>query len=563
MRRVKRLGGGGSRIWVLCAALVCIVFLLVSTKRLLVQLAQAKPNKTTPDNIPATTARPTTREPTVAITTRPPTTTSPTTNASLLLESIFLKHGYMPPSAKEVDYMDRVYDMEAANLVVFANAFASSSAVSKSLFIMARRGHRTRVVDLIGGKHHDPATHKRLLVEQASVFQRKATSTRDFRHDRINAVGVECNVRHLPPCGKSTSTQTAFTFFSTMENVQCKDMHGRYSLCGNTMLTSDVPVPYISWHDFGVLSPLAAGNKSLLAAAFISNCAFSKRNDMVTALIAKTNGTTHSFGGCVHSSNTLPPHARKSNSRDAEKLQALQQYKFSLAFENSETKDYVTEKFFGSLCAGAVPVVIGAPNAAFYAPDTGPFPYTTSRAMIHAQDFAFDANKLAALMMELAETPAAYDEMLAWKNKGYSLDYKALVDLADVHSECRACIALADDLRHREGANMYDLDVLQQHCNKIDNATFILYVRERGSYAFTELGFASKPQTLGEVVVRVLECVKERKKNLWINNENRERNGEAARVYALYMPRPARLPVLSNEDLLALKSGTELEVIFV
>lgn len=35
-----------------------------------------------------------------------------------------------------------------------------------------------------------------------------------------------------------------------------------------------------------------------------------------------------------------------------DKVQTLKRYKFSLAFENSNEEDYVTEKFFQSLVAG-------------------------------------------------------------------------------------------------------------------------------------------------------------------------------------------------------------------
>lgn len=35
-----------------------------------------------------------------------------------------------------------------------------------------------------------------------------------------------------------------------------------------------------------------------------------------------------------------------------EKVEALKHYKFSLAFENTNEEDYVTEKFFQSLVAG-------------------------------------------------------------------------------------------------------------------------------------------------------------------------------------------------------------------
>jgi Glycosyltransferase family 10 (fucosyltransferase) C-term len=37
-----------------------------------------------------------------------------------------------------------------------------------------------------------------------------------------------------------------------------------------------------------------------------------------------------------------------------DKLETLKRYKFSLAFENSNEEDYVTEKFFQSLVAGII-----------------------------------------------------------------------------------------------------------------------------------------------------------------------------------------------------------------
>ena len=39
----------------------------------------------------------------------------------------------------------------------------------------------------------------------------------------------------------------------------------------------------------------------------------------------------------------------------------IPQYKFFLAFENSNCKEYITEKFWRSLHYGLVPVVFGAP----------------------------------------------------------------------------------------------------------------------------------------------------------------------------------------------------------
>jgi hypothetical protein len=100
------------------------------------------------------------------------------------------------------------------------------------------------------------------------------------------------------------------------------------------------------------------------------------------------------------------------------KLRTIARYRFTLAFENSIAPDYVTEKFFDALIAGSVPVVLGAPNVAEFAP--------APDAFLDVRDFP-DPAALATRLRELSADAAAYDAMLAWKRTGYSKSFAALV----------------------------------------------------------------------------------------------------------------------------------------
>lgn len=53
--------------------------------------------------------------------------------------------------------------------------------------------------------------------------------------------------------------------------------------------------------------------------------------------------------------------------------------KFTLSFENSAAKDYVTEKFYRPIAEGSIPVVYGAPNIDQFAP--------APHAIINAYDY--------------------------------------------------------------------------------------------------------------------------------------------------------------------------------
>ncbi|KAE8698620.1 Fucosyltransferase 12 isoform 2 [Hibiscus syriacus] len=68
---------------------------------------------------------------------------------------------------------------------------------------------------------------------------------------------------------------------------------------------------------------------------------------------------------------------------------------------NSNEEDYVTEKFFQSLVAGTIPVVVGAPNNEDFAPPSG--------SVLHIKELA-DVQSVAKRTKYLAENPDAYNQ---------------------------------------------------------------------------------------------------------------------------------------------------------
>lgn len=89
------------------------------------------------------------------------------------------------------------------------------------------------------------------------------------------------------------------------------------------------------------------------------------------------------------------------------KIETIGRYRFCLALENSIAPDYVTEKIFDPLLAGAVPVYLGAPNVAEFVPE---------HSFINAASFATPAD-LAAYLRHLVETPQAYEAYFTWRSK--------------------------------------------------------------------------------------------------------------------------------------------------
>nr|XP_004505225.1 glycoprotein 3-alpha-L-fucosyltransferase A isoform X4 [Cicer arietinum] len=248
-----------------------------------------------------------------------------------------------------------------------------------------------------------------------------------------------------------------------------------YNIVMTTSLSSDVPVGYFSWAEYDIMAPVKPKTEKALAAAFISNCG--ARNFRLQALEAleKTNISIDSYGGC-----------HRNRDGRVDKVEALKHYKFSLAFENSNEEDYVTEKFFQSLVAGTIPVVVGAPNIQDFSPSPG--------SILHIKELE-DVESVAKTMRYLAENPEAYNQSLRWKFEGPSDSFKALVDMAAVHSSCRLCIHLATVSREKEEKSA-GFKKRPCKCTQGSETVYHIYVRERGTFEMESIYLRSSNLTL-------------------------------------------------------------------
>jgi len=100
-------------------------------------------------------------------------------------------------------------------------------------------------------------------------------------------------------------------------------------------------------------------------------------------------------------------------------MEVMARYKFALTLENSIAEDYVSEKFFEALAAGAVPIYRGAPNIDMYAPGENCF--------INARDFS-SLEELAAHLNRLDEDDEAYSQHHQWRRAGVRPQFQALLD---------------------------------------------------------------------------------------------------------------------------------------
>ena len=173
-------------------------------------------------------------------------------------------------------------------------------------------------------------------------------------------------------------------------------------------------------------------------AVFVSNCRNAGASKRL-AFLEKLSKVypVHSYGRCLHNRDAKQ---REGEERGAFKRRILSDYKFALAMENAVVKDYVSEKVFDALLAGALPLYDGAPRVGRLLPDSG--------AILRTADFP-DASALAATLRRLAAGPEP--EHFRWRaREDRAPAFQRVLDMSahKYTALCRVCERLQADKDH-------------------------------------------------------------------------------------------------------------------
>ncbi|XP_063624319.1 alpha-(1,3)-fucosyltransferase C-like isoform X2 [Cydia splendana] len=204
-------------------------------------------------------------------------------------------------------------------------------------------------------------------------------------------------------------------------------------------ITGDIigPNQIMHWMKLDAMKPIDKKTKKMLkkknktAAWFVSNCnTKSKREELVFRLqneLGKKYGLEIDiFGGCEWALKKCPLEKIK------ECLKLIQeQYYFYLSFENSFSKDYVTEKLLTALQNYAVPIVYGGANYTRFMPDG---------IYLHAGEL--EVSDLAKQMNDIIKDKNRYYSFFKWRNH-YS--YHDKEESPDSDDQCITCAMLNDE----------------------------------------------------------------------------------------------------------------------
>jgi hypothetical protein len=217
------------------------------------------------------------------------------------------------------------------------------------------------------------------------------------------------------------------------------DAWKRGSFYATTSFQSEIPLPYYSAAEYNISNPPLEYELAEKAALFLArNCGSkNQREQIVQTLILDASAFAPDFrvdslGMCLK--HAAPP---AGVSLEGSKSHILRQYLFYLAFENQCEADYITEKLWGALDAGTLPIYYGDANIHAHVP---------AHSIISVHDFLlpnkndhFDMKPLAQHLQQIARNRSLYESFHEWRKNPLPPHFRAKYDFTQTHSTCRTC----------------------------------------------------------------------------------------------------------------------------
>ena len=217
------------------------------------------------------------------------------------------------------------------------------------------------------------------------------------------------------------------TFMHTMEGAKHypaskKPKEGKHDALSTTSFKSEVPLPYFSWAEYSIQKSQVEFDQAIKGAVFIArNCgSLNDREGLVKKLQKYIR--VDAISSCLNNAKWPEDIPRR------DKNGAMRKYLFYLSFENECTDDYITEKLWGGLESGSLPVYYGAPNAHEHAPPM---------SIIQVSHETVDT--VGPLLKKLSENKEEYDKYHKWRTVPLPQSFHDKYDFTHIHGLCRSC----------------------------------------------------------------------------------------------------------------------------
>lgn len=213
--------------------------------------------------------------------------------------------------------------------------------------------------------------------------------------------------------------------------IKDEEFRSNFDLWMGYRQNSDILYPYYTsdYEDILINSIEINGRKNRICMFISSTANQSQRLEYLNELTQYT--PIDSYGKIFTNKKIEEDCGRKSV------LKIMSMYKFAISFENAITEDYVTEKFYNPLLAGAVPIYRGAPNIQDFCPGENCF----------LDASVVSPRELAEQIEEYCKSEEYYEFFHQWRKEPLIPSFKRKLDKIKVNPFFRLCMEIRRSIR--------------------------------------------------------------------------------------------------------------------